>query len=65
MDSNNKFRFKKLDTIGAADAEEDRLFLETCFVETGNLDALRDCSNPRRLVLGRTGSGKSERVRSN
>lgn len=53
------FRFRKLDSIGAADAEEDRLFLKECFVDTGDLEALRDCSDPRRLILGRTGSGKS------
>lgn len=59
MEEKGKFRFRKLDSIGAADADEDKLFLQTCFVNTGDLEALRDCSNPRRLVLGRTGSGKS------
>lgn len=59
MPDQDKFRFKKLDCIGAADAEEDGAFLATCFVENGNLATLRDCHNPRRLVLGRTGTGKS------
>jgi hypothetical protein len=54
-----KFRFKRLDNIGAADAEEDKSFLEHCFVDIGDLAALRDCENPQRIILGRTGSGKS------
>jgi hypothetical protein len=59
MDKKDKFRFKKLDNIGAADAEEDKQFLESCFVEAGQIQVLRDCSDPRRIILGRTGSGKT------
>ena len=59
MDKKGKFRFRKLDNIGAADAEEDKQFLEACFVETGQLEILRDCRDPRRIILGRTGSGKT------
>jgi len=55
----DKFRFRKLDNIGAADAEEDEEFLKLCFINTGDLESLRDCSLPNRLVVGRTGSGKS------
>jgi hypothetical protein len=55
----DKFRFRKNDTIGAADADDDGAFLSQCFVDTGDLDSLRDCSNPRRVVLGRTGAGKT------
>ena len=55
----DKFRFRKLDNIGAADAQEDQFFLQNCFVDTGDLEVLRKCSDPRRLVLGRTGSGKT------
>jgi hypothetical protein len=44
--------------IGAPDAESDDLFLENCFQDTGDLETLLDCSNPKCLVLGRTGSGK-------
>jgi hypothetical protein len=54
-----KFRFKRLDSIGAADAEQDKSFLEHCLVDIGDLAALRDCENPQRIILGRTGSGKS------
>lgn len=45
--------------IGAADAESDEVYLQNCYRETEDLDALLDCSNPKCLVLGRTGSGKT------
>ncbi|MEE9905813.1 MAG: hypothetical protein K4305_10400 [Chlorobium sp.] len=54
-----KFRFRNSDSIGAADAEEDLRFLRNCFVDIGYLDSLRDCDDPKRIVIGRTGSGKS------
>lgn len=57
--STNKFRFKKHDNIGVSDAEQDQNFLFDCFVDTGDLDVLRDTANPRRIVLGRTGAGKT------
>jgi hypothetical protein len=53
------FRFERLDKIGSADAEEDREFLSACFVDTGALRVLQDCADPRRIVVGRTGSGKT------
>jgi hypothetical protein len=58
MGKRDKFRFRRLDSIGAAAAEEDP-FLEKCFIDTGDLDVLRNCRDARRVVLGRTGSGKS------
>ena len=51
--------FAKHETIGANAAEDDTLFLHECFVDTGDLEILRDCSNPKRIVVGRTGAGKS------
>lgn len=54
-----EFAFRKNDSIGAAAAEEDAGFLEECFIDTGDLDSLRDCQNARRIVVGRTGAGKS------
>jgi hypothetical protein len=51
--------FRKQDRIGANDAEEDAEFLEECFVDTGDLDLLSDARRPERIVLGRTGSGKT------
>ncbi len=54
-----KFRFKKHASIGASDAEADRKFLSSCFVDNGDLQQLLDLSSHRRLIIGRTGSGKS------
>jgi hypothetical protein len=53
------FYFRKLDCIGAADAEGDERYLSTCFVDTGDIEILRDCADTRRIVVGRTGSGKT------
>lgn len=58
MAKTSKFRFRKHDTIGAADAEGDK-FLHECFVDTGDLEVLRDCSDARSVVVGRTGTGKT------
>ena len=54
-----KFRFKKHASIGASDAETDGKFLSSCFVDNGDLRQLLDLSSHRRLIIGRTGSGKS------
>ncbi|MGA2571559.1 MAG: hypothetical protein ABSF23_13650 [Terracidiphilus sp.] len=54
-----RFIFRKHASIGAAAAEEDAKFLAECFVDTGDLEILLDCSDRRRIVLGRTGAGKS------
>jgi hypothetical protein len=42
MAKQDRFVFRKLDNIGAADAEEDKAFLKECFVEHGYLEVLRD-----------------------
>jgi hypothetical protein len=55
----HKFRFRTTDTVGVADAESDHLFLDECFVDTGQVDLLLDCADHRRIVLGRTGAGKT------
>lgn len=55
----NKFVFRSQDRVGYPDAEEDREFLSTCFVDSGQLAVLRQCDRAERVVLGRTGSGKS------
>lgn len=57
------FRFRRNDTLGSADAESDDYYLSDCFVETGDLNALRDCSNAQRIIVGRTGAGKSALIR--
>lgn len=54
-----RFRFKKHDNIGVSDAEQDQNFLYDCFVGTEDIEVLRDPTSPRRLVLGRTGAGKT------
>ncbi|MEO3430810.1 hypothetical protein AAFN88_18290 [Pelagibius sp. CAU 1746] len=51
--------FRRTWKIGAPDAESDERFLSTCFVDTGALEELRDCQEPRRIVVGRTGIGKT------
>jgi hypothetical protein len=54
-----KFRFRSHDHIGAADAESDQAFLRECFIDNGDIDLLLDCNDHRRIVLGRTGAGKT------
>jgi hypothetical protein len=63
MTSADKFTFRKHASIGAAAAEEDTKFLVECFVDNGDLEPLADCSDRRRIVLGRTGAGKSALLR--
>lgn len=59
LQGGGKFRFLRQDKIGVPDAEEDQNFLTNCFVDTGDLEILMDCSEAPRIVLGRTGSGKT------
>ena len=53
------FRFKNLDNIGVAAAEGDIEFLNDCFVDIGDLEVLANCQDPRSIIVGRTGSGKT------
>ena len=53
------FIFKKHMSIGEADAENDKVFLEQCFVDVGDFEILEDTSSPQSIILGRTGVGKS------
>ncbi|WP_090579477.1 P-loop ATPase, Sll1717 family [Nitrosomonas sp. Nm58] len=53
------YRIRKNASIGESEAEFDSLFLTTCFTETGDLETLIDCSSPHRIIVGRTGTGKS------
>ena len=41
MPKPNIFKFRKMDTVGAADAEDDTQFLESCFVDTGLLKVVK------------------------
>ncbi|MGH0035661.1 MAG: P-loop ATPase, Sll1717 family [Myxococcota bacterium] len=54
-----EFRFRRHDNIGSAGAEEDAEFLHDCFVDTGDLDTLADTTSAPRIVVGRTGVGKT------
>lgn len=62
MPTKTKFRFRLHDRVGDPSAEVDQ-FLSTCFVDNGSLDILADCADPRALVVGRTGSGRSALLR--
>jgi len=59
MNNNSKFVFKKHDTIGLADASDDKKYLDKCFLQTEDYSILKDCSDARRIVIGRTGIGKT------
>ena len=55
----SQFAFIKHDAVGSAAAEDDALFLNESFIDTGELRILLDCSDPKRIIVGRTGTGKS------
>jgi hypothetical protein len=57
--SSSVYKFRKSVNIGALTAEEDAAFLSECFIDTGLLSATTDKHDFRRLILGRTGAGKS------
>jgi hypothetical protein len=59
IEPESKFAFRKNDDIGAAAAEDDAAFLEDCFVDLGDLRTLLDCKDAKRIIVGRTGAGKS------
>lgn len=56
---NVKYVFRRNSSIGAMDAESDEKYLKDCFLDTGDLDVLLDCEDPKRIVVGRVGAGKS------
>ena len=53
------FKFRQSDHIGAADAEHDTVFLSKCFIDTGDLDVVKDLTDHRQIIIGRTGVGKT------
>lgn len=57
--SQDQIVFRKQDSIGINDAEDDKQFLLNCFIDTGDYEAIRDFENARCLILGRTGAGKT------
>ncbi|WP_243321293.1 hypothetical protein [Geothrix sp. SG200] len=56
------FKFRRNDSIGATDADDDSL-LEDCFVDTGVTEVLMDTLDAKRLIVGRTGAGKTALIR--
>ncbi len=54
-----QFVFRSHQTIGAFAAEQDELFLQECFVDTGLINIIRNCDDHRCFLVGRTGAGKS------
>lgn len=58
----SSFKLRKAKTLGALSAEDDGL-LEQAFVDAGYVEALLDTADPRFLILGRTGAGKTALVR--
>lgn len=58
-----KFIFRSNQQIGAAAAELDEHYLNQCFIDTGDIEIISDCSDPRLILIGRTGSGKSAIIR--
>lgn len=55
----DRILFKAHDVIGYADALHDGTFLERCFVDPGIIPILLDTTRPERVVIGRTGAGKT------
>lgn len=54
-----KYVFKRNSSIGAMDAESDQKYLNECFYDTGDAQSLLDCEDPKRIIVGRVGAGKS------
>ena len=60
MSPTSKLALRSTDRVGHVAAEEDYEILASCFVDNRNeIDVLKDVSDPRSIVLGRTGSGKT------
>lgn len=53
------FRFLKHANIGAYDARDDRGYLQECFIDTGDLNHLKNLESPMCIIVGRTGCGKT------
>ncbi|MEZ5953124.1 MAG: hypothetical protein R3C13_02350 [Hyphomonas sp.] len=45
--------------IGYADADEDKEFLDNCFISNTAIDRAKNTEDPGCIILGRTGAGKS------
>lgn len=56
------FKFNRNVDIGSLDAENDK-FLLSAFVDKNDMSILRDMDDPKCILLGRTGCGKSALIR--
>jgi hypothetical protein len=61
--SGSPVRFRRNIDIGAADAENDDTYLDHCFIDTGDVATLLNCDNPKCIILGRTGVGKTALIK--
>lgn len=57
-----QYKFNRNTDIGSLDAENDK-FLLTAFVDKNDISILRNMDDPKCILLGRTGCGKSALVR--
>ncbi|MCD4723664.1 MAG: hypothetical protein K8R63_02390 [Bacteroidales bacterium] len=53
-----QYKFKRNVDIGSLDAENDK-FLISAFVDKNDLSILQNINDPKSIILGRTGTGKS------
>lgn len=60
--SPNQYKFRRNIEIGTLDAENDP-YLISAFVDKDDLSLLCDMQNPKSILLGRTGSGKSALIK--
>jgi len=58
-----KFKFRRNARIGEPGAEFDDEFLFDSFVDTGDYGELRNTNHPARIIVGRTGTGKTALMR--
>lgn len=63
MRETSTIRYRSTDTIGGLAAEEDSL-LQSCFVDAGHVSLVKDPTDTRPLLVGRTGSGKTALLRA-
>jgi hypothetical protein len=63
IDSGIPFRFKRHALIGEASAELDDEFLFQSFVDVGDYEEIRNVKAPKRIIVGRTGGGKTALLR--
>jgi hypothetical protein len=58
-ENRKRYVFIRQSNIGVADALHDTKYLAAAFFDTGDLNILKDTEDPRAIVVGRTGAGKT------